>query len=314
MNRDAIRNSIPGVMQMDYDRALGNIRRQRDEADNKALAAGHTSSGSIPRNMTVSRRSSSSRHGDSKGVSGTLPMTGGMSSMGRSTTGSTAVSLNSAALQRDMARRFNLRPSLNLNRQGVRQAQSQAKDSYSSSRERSRGRGDMKDAYDDYGNHNGTSTNTRLPRRAEEKDVHYAQSKESEKEEVFVPDQLCASCSQLNPGRALTCTSCGYFLSGPPRPPPLSMAQKRGLLPIPAPISPVRQSAWQNIESRLIERGEGHCPICMEGFKGGGEVLLSCSHLFHLACLTSFENFMQRNEERSCPICRKNCLSINTLL
>lgn len=41
----------------------------------------------------------------------------------------------------------------------------------------------------------------------------------------------------------------------------------------------------------------------MEGFKDGREVLLSCSHMFHRHCLSSFEIFM-KSEERSCPVCR----------
>lgn len=52
-----------------------------------------------------------------------------------------------------------------------------------------------------------------------------------------------------------------------------------------------------------IGRNDAYCPICMEGFKGGREVLLSCSHMFHRHCLSSFEIFM-RSEERSCPVCR----------
>jgi hypothetical protein len=41
----------------------------------------------------------------------------------------------------------------------------------------------------------------------------------------------------------------------------------------------------------------------MEGFKEGREVLLSCSHMFHPLCLSSFEKFM-KHDERSCPVCR----------
>ena len=41
----------------------------------------------------------------------------------------------------------------------------------------------------------------------------------------------------------------------------------------------------------------------MEGFKDGREVLLSCTHIFHRHCLSSFEIFM-KSEERSCPVCR----------
>jgi Ring finger domain/IQ calmodulin-binding motif len=52
-----------------------------------------------------------------------------------------------------------------------------------------------------------------------------------------------------------------------------------------------------------IGRNDAYCPICMEGFKDGREVLLSCSHLFHRHCLSSFEIFM-KSEESSCPVCR----------
>jgi hypothetical protein len=51
------------------------------------------------------------------------------------------------------------------------------------------------------------------------------------------------------------------------------------------------------------DRNDAYCPICMEGFKEGREVLLSCSHMFHPLCLSSFEKFMKR-DERSCPVCR----------
>ncbi|CAN0135191.1 unnamed protein product, partial [Ectocarpus fasciculatus] len=45
-------------------------------------------------------------------------------------------------------------------------------------------------------------------------------------------------------------------------------------------------------------------PVCRESFRGESQVILSCSHVFHKACLLSFEKFL-RAQERSCPLCRK---------
>jgi hypothetical protein len=68
--------------------------------------------------------------------------------------------------------------------------------------------------------------------------------------------------------------------------------------------APVVRSEWEVIEAKLVTRHDATCPICMEGFNQGYEVLLSCSHIFHRSCLESFERFMGR-DTRSCPICRK---------
>ena len=57
------------------------------------------------------------------------------------------------------------------------------------------------------------------------------------------------------------------------------------------------------MEHTVQARDEAFCPICLEGFHQGHEVLLSCSHMFHRACLQNFEQFM-RVTERTCPICR----------
>jgi hypothetical protein len=43
------------------------------------------------------------------------------------------------------------------------------------------------------------------------------------------------------------------------------------------------------------------CAICMETFRAETQVILSCSHVFHQACLSSFERFSGR---ASCPLCR----------
>lgn len=60
---------------------------------------------------------------------------------------------------------------------------------------------------------------------------------------------------------------------------------------------------WEVLERSLASRGDAVCPICMEHFSEGHEVLLSCSHTFHRACLASFERFVKISQRR-CPICR----------
>lgn len=114
---------------------------------------------------------------------------------------------------------------------------------------------------------------------------------------------VCNSCEAVNSASASVCERCGYFLAGAFHA-PLSMAQSRGLVAAPKPISTaMKDYEWESIEKELAFRQDSHCPICMEGFNRGYEVLLSCSHMYHRSCLQSFEKFM-KTAERSCPICR----------
>ena len=98
------------------------------------------------------------------------------------------------------------------------------------------------------------------------------------------------------------CVVCGYYLAGV-RQPVATLAQRRGLVQAAPKVETVGPAAWATIESRVDDRKDAFCPICMEAFKTGHEVLLSCSHMFHRHCLHAFEQFMGR-ETRSCPICR----------
>jgi hypothetical protein len=129
-----------------------------------------------------------------------------------------------------------------------------------------------------------------------------------------VPTVTCTSCGKhmQNPEnlRIEYCISCGYFL--PPPPPEasssfLSLAQQRGLVPMKpaAKLEPMKSLEWYLLESSIAKKTDPDscCPICMEVFNRGEEVLLSCGHIFHKVCLRSFENFMKTNE-LSCPICR----------
>ncbi|XP_049641256.1 RING finger protein 32 [Suncus etruscus] len=88
-----------------------------------------------------------------------------------------------------------------------------------------------------------------------------------------------------------------------PRRPPLSLAQKLGLLsPPPPPLSP---ASWEQVKQRSVVEGDSKrpCPICREEFELKPQVLLSCSHVFHRACLQAFEKFTNK---KSCPLCRKD--------
>ncbi|GMI46810.1 hypothetical protein TrCOL_g8155 [Triparma columacea] len=91
----------------------------------------------------------------------------------------------------------------------------------------------------------------------------------------------------------------------------LNLAQLRGLEE--KPKSKLTAAEWTNVEYDALLRGDvtGVCSICHEdlvvtggGADGGQEqVILSCSHTFHAACIASFEKFL-RTKERTCPMCR----------
>ncbi|XP_037691664.1 RING finger protein 32 isoform X2 [Choloepus didactylus] len=88
-----------------------------------------------------------------------------------------------------------------------------------------------------------------------------------------------------------------------PKPPPLTLAQKLGLFePPPLPLS---ADEWEKVKQRSIMQGDSvqPCPICKEEFGLHPQVLLSCSHVFHRACLQAFEKFTNK---KTCPLCRKN--------
>ncbi|XP_059512063.1 RING finger protein 32 [Myotis daubentonii] len=88
-----------------------------------------------------------------------------------------------------------------------------------------------------------------------------------------------------------------------PKPPPLTLAQKLGLFePPPLPLS---SDEWEQVKRRSTSQGDSSqpCPICREEFQLQPQVLLSCSHVFHRACLQAFEKFTSK---KTCPLCRKS--------
>ncbi|XP_074430235.1 RING finger protein 32 [Larus michahellis] len=87
-----------------------------------------------------------------------------------------------------------------------------------------------------------------------------------------------------------------------PSPPQLTLAQKLGL--VEPPSLPLTAEEWGRIKQRSIQHGDSMqpCAICREEFALQPQVLLSCSHVFHKACLKAFEKFTGK---KSCPMCRK---------
>ncbi|KAI8925337.1 hypothetical protein BC831DRAFT_461657 [Entophlyctis helioformis] len=83
---------------------------------------------------------------------------------------------------------------------------------------------------------------------------------------------------------------------------PLTLAEKLGI--VPKPPDPLSPSDWAAIKSKTSARGDlSHpCPICQEPFTTQSQILLSCSHIFHQACIQSYESYVQ---QRCCPLCRE---------
>ncbi|KAG7224973.1 hypothetical protein INR49_014889, partial [Caranx melampygus] len=87
-----------------------------------------------------------------------------------------------------------------------------------------------------------------------------------------------------------------------PAPPPLTLAQKLGL--VASPAERLTEDEWMQVKARSIQQqGSAQpCAICREEFRLQPQVLLSCSHVFHRACLQAFEKFSGR---KCCPMCRR---------
>ncbi|NXG56123.1 RNF32 protein, partial [Hemiprocne comata] len=89
-----------------------------------------------------------------------------------------------------------------------------------------------------------------------------------------------------------------------PSPPQLTLAQKLGL--VEPPSLPLAAEEQVKIKQTSMQHGDSiqPCATRREEFalQPQGRVLLSCSHVFHKACLKAFEKFAGKE---SCPVCRK---------
>lgn len=92
--------------------------------------------------------------------------------------------------------------------------------------------------------------------------------------------------------------------------PRVTLAERIGLIQM-TNDEHLSEEAWNTIKQRSNERQDSNCPcaICQEDFGLGQQVLLSCSHVFHRACLSTFEKYVSHNnngsDHRTCPICRR---------
>ncbi|KAL5256650.1 hypothetical protein ACHWQZ_G011788 [Mnemiopsis leidyi] len=87
------------------------------------------------------------------------------------------------------------------------------------------------------------------------------------------------------------------------KPPPPTLAQRYGLAAPPPTV--LTEGEWEHVKQQSLIRGDNSAPcvICKEEFGLGGQVLLSCSHVFHKACLKAFERYSGR---KTCPMCRRD--------
>jgi hypothetical protein len=119
---------------------------------------------------------------------------------------------------------------------------------------------------------------------------------------------ICGCCKTVNEQGEFICCACGYYLNSlvlQHQQAEETLAQRRGLVPPIPKLEPLTPLSWHAIEATISAKDDpdSSCPICMEPFSSGCEVLLSCSHIFHQTCLRSFENFL-RDGIPSCPLCR----------
>ncbi|XP_033105781.1 RING finger protein 32-like [Anneissia japonica] len=69
-------------------------------------------------------------------------------------------------------------------------------------------------------------------------------------------------------------------------------------------ISALTDKEWKEAKMKSNNRDDSTqpCVICKEDFGLQEQVLLSCTHVFHRACLKAFERFTGK---KSCPMCRR---------
>lgn len=112
----------------------------------------------------------------------------------------------------------------------------------------------------------------------------------------------CDSCGAACRANDSFCPACDRPLPrihGRDAPPTLSLAQQRGLVQGPAPL--LTEPQWEALEARALARSDSSCPICLQSLGMREQVLTSCSHTFHAACLDNLQRFMG---QRCCPVCR----------
>ncbi|ORY42823.1 hypothetical protein BCR33DRAFT_718033 [Rhizoclosmatium globosum] len=83
------------------------------------------------------------------------------------------------------------------------------------------------------------------------------------------------------------------------RAPKITLAQKMGI--IEAPKQLLTKSEWEQVKVKAKAQETKECAICCEPFRNLSQVILSCSHSFHKACIQSYERY---TNSKRCPLCR----------
>lgn len=132
----------------------------------------------------------------------------------------------------------------------------------------------------------------------------------------------CEACGALSDAASRACGKCAAA-----RPetrallaPKHTLAEARGL--VAAPAARLTGERWAELELQARQRGAASepCPVCLEALGMREQAMLSCGHLFHRACIDSFERFQaaqgashgrragqtqaQVLANRKCPLCR----------
>ncbi|KAL3130514.1 hypothetical protein ABBQ38_008329 [Trebouxia sp. C0009 RCD-2024] len=71
----------------------------------------------------------------------------------------------------------------------------------------------------------------------------------------------------------------------------LTLAQRHGLVKAPPRLLSEQQWLSTHAKSTARQDSQHECSICCEHFGLEEQVLLSCSHVFHKQCITSFERY-----------------------
>lgn len=129
----------------------------------------------------------------------------------------------------------------------------------------------------------------------------------------------CEGCRAINGGGKRVCGRCAQRrpsldAATKATAPELTLAQRRGLVPSPAPQATLGHTHWRRIvdTSRLRGDFKQPCSICLEPFGLRDALITSCGHVFHANCLNSFERFAAASADgggsgltaRRCPMCR----------
>ncbi|KAI9352060.1 hypothetical protein BDR26DRAFT_323030 [Obelidium mucronatum] len=86
------------------------------------------------------------------------------------------------------------------------------------------------------------------------------------------------------------------------KPPKITLAQKIGIIESPPKL--LTKNQWNEVKEKAKSTHGTYrtdCAICCEPFAALSQVILSCGHSFHQACIKSYE---KHTHSKRCPLCR----------